>query len=131
MSIFINACCLLSALLSLSQFGRWRLSLVAIAFYALSLIFGPRCLSEFTLAGFLYSNNSSFYYQNGECLLICCVISKTNINSNRNFKKSLLLCITFNLFLNFRPFYGYHEGERDFLKISLYNPFLVTRLVSP
>ena len=79
----------------------------------------------------LYSNNSSFYYQHGECYLICCFISKPNINSNRNFKKSLLLCIMFNLFLNFRPFYGYHEGERDFLKISLYNPFLVTRLVSP
>ena len=76
----------------------------------------------------LYSNNSSFYHQHGECSLICCF--KPNINSYRNFK-SLLLCIMFNLFLNFRPFYGYHEGERDFLKISLYNPFLVTRLVSP
>ena len=79
----------------------------------------------------LYSNNSSFYYHHDECSLICCFISKPNINGDRNFKKSLLLCITFNLFLNFRPFYGYHEGERDFLKISLYNPFLVTRLVNP
>ena len=79
----------------------------------------------------LYSNNSSFYYLHGESYLICCFFSKPNINSNRNFKKSLLLCIMFNLFLNFRPFYGYHEGERDFLKISLCNPFLVTRLVSP
>ena len=35
-SVFINACRLLSALPSLSQFGRGRLSLVAISFYALS-----------------------------------------------------------------------------------------------
>ena len=40
-SVFINACRLLSALLSLSQFGRGRLSLVTISFYALSLLFGP------------------------------------------------------------------------------------------
>ena len=32
-------------------FGRGRLSLVAISFYALSLLFGPCRLSEFTLAG--------------------------------------------------------------------------------
>ena len=32
MSVFINACRLLSALLSLSQFGRGRLSLVMISF---------------------------------------------------------------------------------------------------
>ena len=50
-SVFINACRLLSALPSLSQFGRGRLSLVAISFYALSLLFGPCRLSEFTLAG--------------------------------------------------------------------------------
>ena len=49
--VFINACRLLSALPSLSQFGRGRLSLVAISFYALSLLFGPCRLSEFTLAG--------------------------------------------------------------------------------
>ena len=49
-SLFINACRLLSAFPSLSQFGRGRLSLVAISFYALSLLFGPCCLSEFTLA---------------------------------------------------------------------------------
>ena len=49
--VFINACRLLSALPSLSQFGRGRLSLVAISFYALSLLFGPCHLSEFTLAG--------------------------------------------------------------------------------
>ena len=41
----------MSALPSLSQFGRGRLSLVAISFYALSLLFGPCRLSEFTLAG--------------------------------------------------------------------------------
>ena len=46
----VGACRLLSALLSLSQFGRGRLSLVAISFYALSLRFGPCHLSEFTLA---------------------------------------------------------------------------------
>ena len=50
-SVFINACRLLSALPSLSQFGRGRLSLVAISFYALSLLIGPCRLSEFTLAG--------------------------------------------------------------------------------
>ena len=44
MSVFL-------ALPSLSQFGRGRLSLVAISFYALSLLFGPCGLSEFTLAG--------------------------------------------------------------------------------
>ena len=49
--MFINACHLLSALPSLLQFGRRRLSLVAISFYALSLLFGPCRLSEFTLAG--------------------------------------------------------------------------------
>ena len=53
-SVFINACRLLLALLSLSQFGRRRLSLVAISFYALLLLFGPCCLSEFTLAGPLH-----------------------------------------------------------------------------
>ena len=40
MSVFINACRLLSALPSLSQFGEGRLSLVAMSFYALSLLFG-------------------------------------------------------------------------------------------
>ena len=50
-SVFINACRLLSGLLSLSQFGRGRLSLVAISFYTLSLLFGSWHLSEFTLAG--------------------------------------------------------------------------------
>ena len=43
--------CLLSALPSLSQFGRGRLSLVLISFYVLSLLLGPCRLSEFTLAG--------------------------------------------------------------------------------
>ena len=57
MSVFIkNACRFLLALPSLSQFGRERLSLVAISFYALSLLFGPCCLSEFTLAGPLFTN---------------------------------------------------------------------------
>ena len=50
-SVFINACRLLLALPSLSQFGWGRLSLVAISFYALSLFFGPCRLSEFTPAG--------------------------------------------------------------------------------
>ena len=40
-----------SALPSLWQFGRGRLSLVAISFYALSLLFGSCRLSEFTLVG--------------------------------------------------------------------------------
>ena len=51
MSVFINACRLLSASPSLSQVGRGRLSLVAISFYVLSLLFGRFRLSEFTLAG--------------------------------------------------------------------------------
>ena len=49
--VFINACCLLSALPSLLQFGQGRFSLVTISFYVVSLLFGPCCLSEFTLAG--------------------------------------------------------------------------------
>ena len=49
-SAFINACLLLSALLLLSQFGWGKLSLVAISFYTLSLLFGWCHLSEFTLA---------------------------------------------------------------------------------
>ena len=51
MSVFINACRLLPALQSLSQFGRGRLSLVAILFYALLLLFGSCRLSELTLVG--------------------------------------------------------------------------------
>ena len=54
-SVFVNSCCLLSALPSLSQFGQGRLSLVAISFYALLLLFEPCPLSEFTLAGSLYN----------------------------------------------------------------------------
>ena len=50
-SVFINACRLLLALPSLSQFGRGRLSLVMILFYVLSLLFGPWRLLEFMLAG--------------------------------------------------------------------------------
>ena len=50
--VFLNACRLLSALpFTVSQFGWGRLSLVAISFYTLSLLFGPYRLSEFTLAG--------------------------------------------------------------------------------
>ena len=60
-SVFINACRLLSALPSLLQFGWGRLSLVApFSFYALSLLFGPCRLSEFTLAGPLFYKSSSF-----------------------------------------------------------------------
>ena len=50
-SVFINACHSLSALPSLSQFVRDRLSIVAISFYVLLLLFGPSRLLEFTLAG--------------------------------------------------------------------------------
>ena len=50
-SVFINAFRLLSALPSLLQFRQGRLSLNGISFYALSPLFGPCCLSEFTLAG--------------------------------------------------------------------------------
>ena len=53
--VFVNSCChLLLALPPLSQFGQGRLFLVAISFYVLSLLFGSRHLSEFTLAGPLY-----------------------------------------------------------------------------
>ena len=55
MSVCINACHLLLALPSLSQFGQGRLSLEAVSFYALSLLFGPCHLSEFTLAGPLFT----------------------------------------------------------------------------
>ena len=51
MSVFINACRLLPALQSLSQFGRERLSLVAILFYALLLLFGSCHLSKLTPVG--------------------------------------------------------------------------------
>ena len=50
-SVFINVCRLLSALPTLLQFGRGRLSFVTISFYVLSILFGPCRLSEFTLAG--------------------------------------------------------------------------------
>ena len=51
--------CLFLALLPLSQFGRGRLSLVTISFYALSLLFGPCGLSEFTMVG---PHNNIFRY---------------------------------------------------------------------
>ena len=64
-----NACRLLSALPSVLQFGRGRLSLVAISFYTQLLLFGPCHLSEFTLAGppSSFCNPLPFYsynYQN-------------------------------------------------------------------
>ena len=62
--VFINACRLLSALPSLSQFGRGRLSLVAISFYTLSLHFGPCRLSEFTLARSLGLKVAATLYKN-------------------------------------------------------------------
>ena len=49
--VFINACCLLSDLLSLLQFGRGKLSLVAISFSRCHYFLGHVALSEFTLAG--------------------------------------------------------------------------------
>ena len=58
-SVFINACRLLSALPSLWQFGWGRLSLVAISFFVLSLLFGRCCLSEFTLGGLFNKTFSS------------------------------------------------------------------------
>ena len=48
-----------------SQFGRRRLSLVAISFYALSLLFGPCRLSEFTLAR-PHKNGGDNIFQNAE-----------------------------------------------------------------
>ena len=85
-SVFINACRLLSALPSLSQFGPGRLSLVAISFYVLSLLFGPCRLSEFTLAGPLLM-----------------IILKGNtyhfINSFQSFNSLFIICLDFLLFL--------------------------------
>ena len=85
-SVFINACRLLSALQSLSQFGRGRLSLVAISFYVLSLLFGPCRLSEFTLAGPLLM-----------------IILKGNtyhfINSFQSFNSLFIICFDFLVFL--------------------------------
>ena len=52
---------LLSALPSLSQFGRARLSFVAISFYALSLLFGPCRLSEFTYPSRPSSVNGCYF----------------------------------------------------------------------
>ena len=62
--VFINACRLLSALRSLSQFGRGRLSLVAISFYTLSLHLRPCRLSEFTLARSLGLKVAATLYKN-------------------------------------------------------------------
>ena len=58
-SVFINACRVLSALRSLSQFGRGRLSLVAISFYTLSWamslvgIYPGRASGEYSPSGVL------------------------------------------------------------------------------
>ena len=60
--MFINACRLLSALPSLSQFGRGRLSLVAISFYGLSLLFGPCRLLEFTPVGPLLEGKTCTFF---------------------------------------------------------------------
>ena len=86
-SVFINACRLLSALPSLSQFGRGRLSLVAISFYALSLLFGPCRLSEFTLAG--------------PPLLMIIIKGNTYhfINSFQSFNSLFIICFDFLIFL--------------------------------
>ena len=70
-----NACRLLSALPSVLQFGRGRLSLVATSFYALLLLFGPCRLSEFTLAGppCSFCNPLPFYsynYQNRHKIIL-------------------------------------------------------------
>ena len=81
MSVFINACRLLSALPSLSQFGRGRLSLDAISFYALLLLFGPCRLSEFTLAGLPWSlkDHLNFFTLKQN---LCLQQHDNNINSN-------------------------------------------------
>ena len=50
------------ALPSLSQFGLGRLPLVAISFHALSPLFGPCCLSEYTLAGLLSADDTHIVY---------------------------------------------------------------------
>ena len=74
--VFINACCLLSALPSLSQFGQRRLSVVAISFSTLSLHFGPCRLSEFTLARSLGLKVAATLYKN----FLPRVPSQTQIN---------------------------------------------------
>ena len=64
-SVFKNACRLTYCQLCLHcRIGRGRLSLVAISFYVLSLLFGPCRLSVFTLAGprnSCYNFSSSIY----------------------------------------------------------------------
>ena len=65
-------CHLFSALQSLSQFGRGRLSLVAISFYALSLLFGSCHLLEFTLTGPRYAID----------LIFCCYLFGLWVNTS-------------------------------------------------
>ena len=98
-SMFINACRLLSALPSLLQFGRGRLSLVGISFYALSLLFGPCRLSEFTLAGphntltaFPHSTPMMLYMYDPVMLFHC---SYTHWISNRRTWNCAFLYIIF------------------------------------
>ena len=61
MLVFINACRLLSALPSLSPFGQGRLSLVAISFYALSLLAGPHVVTATSLDKMVKSHGQKNY----------------------------------------------------------------------
>ena len=78
-SVFINACHLMSALPSLSQFGWGRLSLVTISFYTLSLLYGPCRLLEFTLAGRLRCFFLRAPYTYGTRWRSCCVCEACSV----------------------------------------------------
>ena len=84
MLVFINACRLLSALPSLSQFDRGRLSLVAISLYALLLLFAPRHLSEFTLAGPLLLLPAALEVQIYEVNFFCVSVTPYNFILHQN-----------------------------------------------
>ena len=84
--MFINACHLLSVLPSLSQFGWGRLSLVAISFYALSLLFWAM-----PLVGIYPGRASKSNVQNIAKLAIIREISDSNLETGRNGSKSGVL----------------------------------------
>ena len=95
-SVFINACRLMSALPSLSQFGWGRLSLVAISFYVLSLLFGSCRLSEFTLAGPHRGNFMRLLCSDVEKKMynkVCCMCMSLLVLPRSNINILLFFCL--------------------------------------